>query len=87
VNLGRPWGDYAAAAYLNVAMGAHITTVGWTTMGTTTLANVRFSEYQSTGAGANAGGRVAQSTQLTAAQAANYTVANIFPSWTPSFGN
>jgi pectinesterase len=45
--------------------------------------NARFREYQSTGAGANASSR--SSYQLTASQAATYTVATIFPSWTPSY--
>ena len=45
--------------------------------------NARFHEYQSTGSGANASSR--SSYQLTASQAASYTVANIFPGWTPSY--
>ena len=47
-------------------------------------ANARFSEYQSTGAGANASGR--SSYQMTAAEAARYTIATIYGgAWTPSY--
>jgi len=45
--------------------------------------NARFHEYGSTGSGANASSR--SSYQLTASQAANYTLANIFGSWTPTY--
>jgi hypothetical protein len=45
--------------------------------------NARFHEYQSTGSGANAGSR--SSYQLTASQAANYTLGTILGGWTPSY--
>jgi len=45
--------------------------------------NARFHEYQSTGSGANASART--SYQLSAAQAANYTLATILGGWTPSY--
>ena len=85
VALGRPWRPYATVAYLNVAMGAHILKAGWTTMGSTDLSETHYSEYQSTGPGANPTGRVAPSQQLTAAQAAQYTVATVLGGWVPSF--
>jgi pectin methylesterase-like acyl-CoA thioesterase len=85
VYLGRPWGPYAAAAFLNVAIGAHIATDGWTTMSDNTLANTRFSEYKSTGAGANPTNATRSSRQLSDSQAANYTVAKVLSSWTPSY--
>ncbi len=85
VYLGRPWGPYGAAAFLNVAMGAHIATDGWTTMSSNTLANTRFSEYKSTGAGANATNGTRSSRQLTDAQAANYTVEKVLSPWVPSY--
>jgi pectin methylesterase-like acyl-CoA thioesterase len=85
VNLGRPWGPTAAAAYLNVKMDAHITTEGWTTMSDNTLAQTRFSEYKSTGAGASTSSTTRSSRQLSDAQAANYTVAKVLGSWKPGY--
>jgi pectinesterase len=85
VYLGRPWGPYAAAAFINVNLGVHIAADGWTTMSNNTLANTRFVEYGSTGPGANATNATRSTRQLTAAQAANYTVANVLAPWTPSF--
>jgi pectin methylesterase-like acyl-CoA thioesterase len=85
VYLGRPWGPYAAAAFLNVAMGAHIATDGWTTMSDNTLAQTHFWEYKSTGAGANPSNGTRSSRQLSDSQAANYTVAKVLSSWTPSY--
>jgi len=85
VNLGRPWGPYAAAAFLNVALGAHITSAGWTTMSSNTLQYTRFSEYKSTGAGANTTDATRSSRQLGDAQAANYTVAKVLSPWLPGY--
>ena len=83
--LGRPWGPYGAVAYLNVNMGAHINAAGWTTMSNNTLANVRFYEYKSTGAGANPTNATRSGRQLTDAQAANYTVKNVLNPWVPGY--
>ena len=84
VALARPWGADGAAAFLNSTLGSHISSAGFTSMSGNDPANARFSEYQSTGSGANASGR--SSYQMTAAQAANYTIANIYGgSWTPSY--
>jgi pectin methylesterase-like acyl-CoA thioesterase len=84
VALARPWGADGAAAFLNCALDAHILAAGFTSMSGNDPANARFREYQSTGAGANASGRA--SYQMTAAEAANYTIANIFGgAWTPSY--
>ena len=85
VALSRNWGAYGAAAFLRTTLGAHISAVGWSPMGTNTLDTARFSEYKTTGAGAKPGSRAPQSKQLTDQQAANYTLAAIFGSWVPSF--
>ncbi len=85
VALARNWGAYGAAAFLNTKLGPHISAVGWSPMGTNTLDTARFSEYKSTGPGANIGARAPQSKQLTDQQAANYTLANILGGWLPSF--
>jgi pectinesterase len=84
VALARPWGADGAAAFLNSTLGSHISSAGFTSMSGNDPANARFSEYQSTGSGANATGR--SSYQMTAAQAANYTIANVYGGgWTPSY--
>jgi hypothetical protein len=46
--------------------------------------NARVHEYQSTGSGANASARA--SYQLSASQAASYTIASVLAGWTPSYG-
>jgi pectinesterase len=84
VALARPWGADGAAAFLNAALGGHILAAGFTSMSGNNPANARFREYQSTGAGANASGR--SSYQMTASEAAKYTIANIYGgAWTPSY--
>ncbi len=84
VALARPWRPNGAAAFLNCVLEAHILAAGFTSMSGNDPANARFREYQSTGAGANPSGRAAY--QMTASEAANYTIAKIFGgSWTPSF--
>jgi pectinesterase len=83
VALGRPWGADGAAAYLNVNLGAHIVAAGFVAMSSNQPQDARFHEYQSTGSGANASAR--SSYQLSASQAASYTVANILAGWTPSY--
>jgi len=83
VGLGRPWGHDGAAAYLHVDLGAHIVAAGFVPMSDNQPENARFHEYQSTGAGANASARSRY--QLTASQAASYTVATVLSGWTPSY--
>lgn len=85
VALGRNWRPYGAATYIRTELGQHISAVGWVKMSENTLDTARFSEYLTTGAGANTSARAPQSKQLTAAQAATYTISNIFGSWTPSY--
>lgn len=58
---------------------------GWTTMSNNTLANVRFFEYKSTGAGANPTNATRANRQLSDAQAANYTVKNVLNPWVPGY--
>lgn len=85
VALSRNWGAYGSATFLKTTLGAHISAVGWQPMGTNTLDTARFSEYKTTGPGANTGSRASQSKQLSDAQAANYTLSTIFGAWVPSF--
>ena len=83
VALGRPWGADGAAAYLRVDLGTHILAAGFVAMSGNQPQDARFHEYQSTGSGANTSSR--SSYQLSASQAASYSVANILAPWTPSY--
>jgi polygalacturonase len=83
-DLGRPWRDYAAVAWVRCEMGSHIKPEGWTNWHDTQRdKTARYSEYKTTGLGANVKGRVAWSHQLTDEQATKYTVENIFKDWNP----
>ncbi len=73
--LGRPWRPYARVIYLSTAMAGHILPAGWDDWGdTANEATAYYAEYQSSGPGANPSARVSWSHQLTASQAASYTV-------------
>jgi pectin methylesterase-like acyl-CoA thioesterase len=83
VALGRPWGAAGFAAFLNADLGSHIAAAGFVAMSGNQPENARFHEYGSTGSGANASAR--SSYQLSASQAAGYTIATILGGWTPTF--
>lgn len=76
--LGRPWRDYAAVAFIECEMGAHIKPEGWHNWGRPEKEKTaRYTEYRSTGPGANPEARVKWSRQLTDAEAATYTLEHI----------
>ena len=82
--LGRPWRPHAAVAYIECEMGDHITPAGWNNWGKAeNEKTARYSEYKSTGPGANPSARAPWSKQLTDAEAAAYTVPTIFGGWSP----
>lgn len=83
VALGRPWGAAGFGAFLNMDLGSHILAAGFVDMSGNSPANARFHEYGSTGSGANTSSR--SSYQLSASQAASYTLSSILGSWTPSY--
>lgn len=88
VYLGRPWRPFAKTVFINTDMGAHIVPEGWDpwkgdNMFPEKEKTAFYAEYQSTGPGAQAGGRVAWSRQLTAAEREKYTIAEILSGWTP----
>ncbi|WP_163707754.1 pectinesterase family protein [Mangrovibacterium lignilyticum] len=77
--LGRPWRAYAKVVYLNCALGDHILAQGWSNWsGTERDQTAFYAEFESTGAGANAEERVSWSHQLSAKEAKEYTLENIF---------
>ena len=80
VFLGRPWGDTARVVFFRCELGPQIIPAGWA--GSDGAGgdggSVLFAEYDNTGAGARAAGRVDWSTQLTDDEAAAYTLKRIF---------
>lgn len=86
-DLGRPWRPYAAVAFVRCEMGDHISAKGWDNWRKeSNQQTARYSEYHSTGPGANPEKRVAWSKQLTDDEAAKYTVENILggnDKWNP----
>ncbi|MCC4616578.1 pectinesterase family protein [Xanthomonas campestris pv. asclepiadis] len=84
VFLGRPWRPYASVSFIGSQLGAHIVPEGWNNWGNTANeATARYSEYQSSGAGANPSRRVKWSRQLSAAQAAALDRNTILGTWRP----
>jgi pectin methylesterase-like acyl-CoA thioesterase len=83
VAMGRPWGAAGFAAFLNVDLGAHIAASGFVAMSGNQPQSARFHEYASKGSAASTSSR--SSYQLSASQAASYTLANILGTWTPSY--
>jgi len=86
--LGRPWRPNAAVAYIRCEMGAHINPTGWDNWGkTSNEQTARYSEYDSKGPGAAPDKRAPWSHQLTADEAAKYTLPNILAgsdNWDPT---
>jgi pectinesterase len=76
--LGRPWGPYSRVVYLTCSMDASIKPAGWANWSSTSTNYLHsyYAEYNSTGAGANPQARVSWSHQLTASQAAQFSVKN-----------
>lgn len=86
--LGRPWRPHAAVAFIECELGDHIEPAGWHNWNKPdSEKTARYAEYRSTGPGANSAARVPWSKQLTAAEAAAYTVQNILAGsdgWNPA---
>jgi pectinesterase len=84
VYLGRPWRDYAQTVFLRTEMGAFIHPAGWHNWNKPHAEQTTFyAEYGSTGPGGDPSQRAAWAHQLTAEQAAAYTVENVL-GWDPS---
>jgi len=84
-HLGRPWQGRPQCVYLNCDEPATLSPEGWTVM--TTGLNPFFAEYHCYGAGSNFFGRINGGIQLSAAEATDYTLANIFAKTSnPSLG-
>lgn len=88
VFLGRPWRPNARVVYVRCELGGHIVPEGWANWkNTENDKTAYYAEYKSSGPGANPAARVAWSHQLTAKEAKQYTVKNIFGAqgaWNPT---
>ncbi|KAH7031705.1 pectin lyase fold/virulence factor [Microdochium trichocladiopsis] len=80
--LGRPWSQYAITVYMNSFLDKHISPAGWSVWQTSNpqTANVLFGEYNNIGPGNWTGFRASFATQLTEAQAAQYSLENFIGS-------
>ena len=83
VYLGRPWREYAKTVFIHCEMGAHIHPEGWNDW-KKPHGHFYYAEYQSFGPGANPEARVDFSCQLTAEEAAGYTIENVLQGWNPA---
>jgi len=87
VFLGRPWGPYGRAVYLESDFGAHIRSEGWNNWDKPASEKTAyFAEYNSKGAGANPARRVQWAHQLTTAEARQFEPENFLKGndgWNP----
>ena len=85
--LGRPWRDHAKTVFINTYMGDKIRPEGWHNWKRPEAEQTSYyAEYNSSGPGAHPESRVPWSYQLTEAEAAAYTLDNIFSKtifWNP----
>lgn len=85
--LGRPWRPFAATAFVRCEMPAQVRPAGWDNWGNkTNELTARYSEYLSTGPGANPQARCKWSKQLTDEEAESYTASAILKGsdgWNP----
>jgi pectinesterase len=86
--LGRPWRADAAVAFIRCELGSHIKPEGWQHWNDQKAPETaRYSEYQSTGPGANPAARVDWSHQLSDEEAKRYTIEAILGGddhWNPT---
>jgi pectinesterase len=77
-DLGRPWRPYASVTFIDCEMGNHIKPQGWNNWGKAeNEKTARYSEYGSTGPGANPAKRVSWSRQLTREEAEKITIESV----------
>lgn len=89
VYLGRPWRPYAATAYIDCWMGPQIRPEGWYNWkNPDNEKTARYSEFGSTGPGADSSKRVGWAHQLTPLEASQYLVSTILcgtDGWIPPY--
>ena len=82
VMLGRPWREFAKTIYLHCELGAHIHPAGWMDWGKP-HGHFFYAEYDSFGPGASPDTRADFSHQLSAEEAAEYTIDKVLKDWKP----
>ena len=76
--LGRPWRPWSATVFLNTEMSDAILPAGWNNWNDPAREKtVRYAEYGSAGPGAGSSARVPWVRQLTATEAAEFTVEKV----------
>jgi pectinesterase len=76
--LGRPWRSYASVTFLKTEMSDNVRPSGWDNWRDPAReSTVRYSEFSSTGPGANPDARVKWARQLTAAEAQAFTLQKV----------
>ncbi|KKY13618.1 putative pectinesterase family protein [Diplodia seriata] len=80
ISLGRPWNNLARVAYIETYLDSSVEAAGWSQWSKSTpqTDGVTFAEYANYGPGASTSGRATFSTQLSAADAAQFQLANFF---------
>src|ERR1039458_3001910 len=88
--LGRPWRPWSATVFLNTEMSDAILPAGWNNWNDPAREKtVRYAEYGSAGPGAGSSARVPWARQLTATEAAEFTMENVLgglDGWNPKTG-
>ncbi|GME45692.1 Pectinesterase [Neofusicoccum parvum] len=80
ISLGRPWNNLARVAYIKTYLDSSVEAAGWSQWSKSApqTDGVIFGEYGNYGPGASTSGRASFSTQLSAADAAQFQLANFF---------
>lgn len=80
--LGRPWRNYAKTVFINCYLDQHIKPEGWHNWGKPEAEQTAYyAEYNNSGPGYVPAKRVSWAHQLTAEEAKQYTLENIFKDW------
>ena len=79
--LGRPWRKFSRTVFLNCEMDAHVAPLGFNDWDQEKLVTERYAEYGTTGARADQTTRHPKQKRMTAAEAAEYTVAQVIGGW------
>ena len=82
--LGRPWRPYAKVVFMECDLSNIVKSEGWHNWDKTENEKTAFyAEYNNHGEGASTNQRVNWSHQLTATEAATYTIKNVLSGWNP----
>ena len=87
--LGRPWRPFAATVYMHCEMSDAVKPQGWNNWGHPDREKTtRYAEFENTGRGAETSQRVKWAKQLTAEEAAGFTVEKVLGNdgWRPDLG-